>query len=47
MIKRLEEIMDEIEAQLEEQNDDFKATHLRKALFELDLVVFCLKMIED
>ncbi len=47
MIERLEEIMDEIEAQLEEQNDDFKATHLRKALSELDLVVFCLKMIED
>jgi len=55
LIQRLEEIMDELEAKLEEypdwdlQNEEerFKAEHLSKALSELDLVRFCLRMVEN
>ena len=54
LIQRLEQIAEELEEKLEEypdwdlQNGDerFKAEQLGKALSELDLVIFCLKMID-
>ena len=55
LILELEQVMGKIEAMLEEypdwdlQNEEerFKAEHLSKALSELDLVRFCLRMVEN